>query len=276
MIAAAVAITFAAALPQAPDSSSVMPLVPLGGSVRIETRSVREGSVEGALVEKNQGFLRATVGPGASVSVPWAQISSVSVDAGRERKGGAARGTLAGASAALVVTASLGNPTAAAAAGMMLPVAGGVVGWMMGFERWEPVLWRPAIDTVMEREATRIHLDAGTEIAVRVGRRMVRGVVAGFSDDSLALRLGGRGGTREVGFALADVSEMRLPSGRNRLRGAALGFSAMAIGAGIHIFAARPTNDEKQQLLLGYALGGAALGALIGAPGWHRLPLPVR
>lgn len=274
MIVAALAFTVAATLPQMPDSSSVMPRVPLGSMVRIETRSVREESVEGTLAEKNQGFLRTTVAPGASVSVPWAQITSVSLDAGRERKGGAARGTLAGASAALVVTASLGNPTAAAAAGMMLPVAGGVVGWMMGFARWEPVLWRPAIDSVMEREATRIHLDAGTEIAVRVRRRTHRGVVASVSDDSLTLRFSDD--PRERVFPLADVSELRLPSGRNRLRGAALGFSAMAIGAGIHILSARPSDSEKQRILLGYAFGGAALGALIGAPGWRRLPLPVR
>ncbi|MGH7637880.1 MAG: hypothetical protein ACREOK_09535 [Gemmatimonadaceae bacterium] len=278
MIVSALAILVAASLRQMPDSTNVMSRVPLGSRVRIETRSVREESVEGTLVEKNQGFLRTMVGPrdgrGASVSVPWAQITSLSLDAGRERKSSAARGTLAGASAALVVTASLSNPTAAAAAGMMLPVAGGVVGWMMGFERWEPVLWRPAIDSVMEREATRIHLDAGTEIAVRVGRRMHRGVVAGVGDDSLTVRL--RDVSRELGFALADVSELRLPAGRNRLRGAALGFSAMAIAAGIHIFAARPTDSEKPRILLGYAFGGAALGALIGAPGWRRLPLPVR
>lgn len=279
MIVAAFAILFAAALPQVPDSSTVMPLVPLGSTVRIETRSVRGGRVEGTLVEKNQGFLRTTVGPregreDASVSVPWALITSLSLDAGRERKSSAARGTLAGASAALVVTASLSNPAAAAAAGMMLPLAGGVVGWMMGFERWEPVLWRPALDSVMEREATRIHLDAGTEIAVRVGRRMHRGVVAGVGDDSLTLRLGGV--SRELGFAFADVSELRLPSGRNRLRGASLGFSAMAVAGGIHIFAARPTDSEKPLILLGYAFGGAALGALIGAPGWRRLPVPVR
>lgn len=276
MIVAALAIFVAAATPQVPDSSGVMPRVPLGSVIRIETRSVHEGSVEGILAEKNQGFVRASIGPGtgASVSVPWAQITSLSLDAGRERKGSAARGTLAGASAALVVTASLGNPTAAAAAGMALPVAGGVVGWMMGFERWEPVLWRPAIDSVMEREATRIHVDAGTEIALRTGRRTHRGAVAATSDDSLTLRFGT--GAREVGFALAEVSELRLPSGRNRLRGAALGFSAAAIFAGGHILAARPTDAEKQRILLGYALGGAALGALIGAPGWRRLPLPVR
>lgn len=271
MIIAALAIPVAALL-QLPETSSVMPRVPLGSTVRIETRAVREGSVEGALVEKNQGFLRAAVGRGVSVSVPWAQIASLSLDAGRERKGGAARGTLAGASAALVVSSSLSNPTAAAAAGMMLPVAGGVVGWMMGFERWEPVLWRPAIDSVMEREATRIHLEPGTEIALRIGRRGQRGVVAGVTDDSLRLRRG----SRELTFALADVSELRLPARRNRLRGAALGFSAMAIGAGIHIMAARPTNSAKQQLLIGYAIVGGALGALVGAPGWSRLPVPVR
>ena len=107
MIVAALAIFVAAATPQVPDSSGVMPRVPLGSVIRIETRSVHEGSVEGILAEKNQGFVRASIGPGtgASVSVPWAQITSLSLDAGRERKGSAARGTLAGASASLVVTA---------------------------------------------------------------------------------------------------------------------------------------------------------------------------
>ena len=260
------------ALLQLPDSGRVMPLVPLGSTIRIETSSVRDGSLEGALVEKNQGFLRTAVAPDVSISVPWSRITSLSANAGRERKAGASRGTLAGASAALIVSSSLSHPTAALAAGLVLPVAGGFVGWIAGRERWEPVLWRPAIDSVMEREATRLHVEPGTDIAVRVARRSHRGHVRSVSDDSLTLQRG----ARESRYAWAQVSELRIPSRRNRLRGAALGFSAMALASGLHIVAAKPERADRQRIVMGYAIGGSLLGALIGAPSWRRIPVPVR
>jgi hypothetical protein len=272
MMLTALAVPCLAALLQLPDSDRVLPRVPLGANIRIETSSVRDGSLEGALVEKNQGFLRAAVAREVSISVPWSRINSLSADAGRERKTGAARGTLAGASAALVISSSLSHPTAAVAAGMVLPVAGGVVGWLAGLERWEPVLWRPAIDSVMEREATRLHIEPGAHVAVRVARRLHRGHVRSVSDDSLTLRQH----AVESRYAWAHVSELRVPGGRNRLRGAALGFSAMAVASGIHLLAAKPEGGDRHRIVIGYALGGGLVGALIGAPAWHRLPVPVR
>jgi hypothetical protein len=257
---------------QLPDSGIVMPRVPVGSIVRIETPSVRDGSIEGTLLEKNQGFLRAAVARDVSVSVPWSRITSLSVDAGRERRGGAARGTLAGASAALVVSSSLSHPTAAMAAGLVLPVAGGVVGWLTGLENWASVLWRPAIDSVMEHEATRVHVEPGAEVTIRVARRSHHGLVQAASDDSLTLRQG----TRESHYAWAQVTELRVPAARNRLRGAALGFSALVAASGIHILLAKPAPVDRQRIVLGYALGGTAVGALFGAPAWRGLPVPVR
>lgn len=257
---------------QLPDSGGVMPRVPVGSIVRIETSAVRDGAVEGMLVEKNQGFLRAAVAPELSISVPWSRITVLSVDAGRERKTGAARGTLAGAGAALVVSSSLSPPTAAVAAGLALPIAGGVVGWITGLERWEPVLWRPAIDSVMEREATRVHVERHPEVALRVARRSYRGRIHATSDDSLTLRQG----ARDTRHAWAQVTELRVPAARNRLRGAALGFSALAAASGIHILVARSAPVDRQRIVLGYALAGGVVGGLIGTPGWRRLPVPVR
>jgi hypothetical protein len=272
MMVAALAVPLVFASLQLPDSAGVMPRVPVGSIVRIETASVRDGSVEGALVEKNQGFLRAAIAPELSISVPWSRITSLSVDAGRERKTGAARGTLAGASAALVVSSSLSHPTAAVAAGLGLPIAGGVVGWLKGLERWESVLWRPAIDSVMEREATRLHVERDADVSVRVARRSYRGHIHAVTDDSLTLRQE----NRHTRYAWAQVTELRVPAGRNRLRGAALGFTALTAASGIHILAARPAAVDRQEIVLGYALAGAVAGALFGAPAWRRLPVPVR
>ena len=271
MVAALGAPAFVALL-QVVDSGGVMPRVPIGATIRIETTSVREGSVQGLLVEKNQGFLRAAVASDVSVSVPWSRVTSLHVDAGRERKAAAARGTLAGASAALVVSSSLSTSTAALAAGLALPIAGGVVGWMAGLERWESVLWRPAIDTVMDREATRLHAEPGANVVVRAARRSYRGQIRTVTDDSLMLQEG----ARESRLALAQVTELRVPAPRNRLRGAALGFSALALASGVHILAARTPPGERQIMILQYALAGGLAGALLGAPGWRRLPVPIR
>lgn len=272
MMVPMVAVPILAALLQGADSGGVMPRVAIGAIIRIETSSVRDGSVQGALVEKNQGFLRAAVDPEVSISVPWSRITSLSVEAGRARKAGAARGTLAGAGAALVISSSLSRPTVALAAGTMLPVAGGVVGWLTGQEHWEPVLWRPAIDSVMEREATRVHAAPGARVVVRVARRGHRGEIVQVSDDSLTLRQPGR----DSRYAWEQVTELRVPAARNRLRGAALGFSAMAVASGIHIAAANTESTDRQRIVLGYVLGGGLLGAVIGAPGWRRVPVPVR
>ena len=272
MMVTAPAASLLVALLQLPDSIAIMPRVPLGATIRIETSAVRDGAVRGTLVEKNQGFLRAAVARDVSVSVPWSRITSLSVDAGRERRTGAARGTLAGASAALVLSSSLSHPTAAMAAGVVLPVAGGVIGWLAGLEHWEPVLWRPAIDSVMENEATRVHVAPGAEIAVRIARRMRHGQVRNATDDSVTLRRG----EQESRYAWAQVTELRVPASRNRLRGAALGFSTMMLASGVHILATRPEGGEKQRIVIAYALGGGLLGAAIGAPGWRRIPVPVR
>lgn len=274
MTATALAASLGVMLFQLPDSAGVMPRVPLGATVRIETSAVRSGAVEGTLVEKNQGFLRAAVARDVSVSVPWSRIAtlSVSAGAGAERRHGVARGALAGVSAALVVSPSLSDPTAAVAAGVALPVAGVLLGWYAGYERWESVLWRPAIDSVMDSEATTLHVEPGAEVTVRVARRSHRGHVQTASDDSLTLRHG----TRESRYAWDEVTELRVPDSRSRLRGAALGFIALAAASGVHILAAKPQTVDKQRIVISYSLGGALVGAAFGAPAWRRLPVPVR
>lgn len=271
--ALALAATCMATAAAAQDTLSVIPRVPVGSLVRIESSSIRGRQVVGALTAADDAAVSAAVSAGGTMTVPWSRITRISISEGREQREGAIRGAVIGFSAIAVAYPVLRTDDTRKAAlpfAIALPIAGGLAGWLAAPQRWNPILWRPSTDPVVESDATRLHLRPETELVVRTGRRQVRARLIGINEDSIALRRA----SDTVRFLWPQVSELRARGRRNHVRGAALGISAMAAATGVQIALARPESGRRQNIFLGNVLVGGLVGLLVGAPGWTTIPAP--
>ena len=262
-----------AALAQAQDSARVIPHVPLGSLVRIESRSIRGRQATGPLAAVTDAAVSAGVNGGGVMTVPWSRVTRISVAEGREQHNNALRGALIGLSAVVVAYPVLRTDETREAAlplAIALPVAGGIVGWFAAPQRWNPILWRPSADPVGASEATRLHLRPETELVVRTGRRQVKARVIEINEDSIALRRS----SDTVRFMWPQVSELRARGPRNHVRGAALGISLMAAATGVQMAVARPERSRRQNIFITNVTTGALVGLLVGAPGWTTIPAP--
>jgi hypothetical protein len=254
-----------------------------GDLVRVRSHEVLGSWATGSLVAANQGFVALAVRSDvdAIIEVPWAHVASIDIESGRTRPASAGKGAVIGLTTALVVAPALRSSSSASpaarnsAAGVALvglPLVGAVLGWREAPSHWRPVAWRPSIDTVLpEGEAVRLRLPANTRVRVRVGRETLSARTLD-SRDSLVVRTGS---TRQA-WGWAQVFEVRVPGRRNRLRGAALGATAMAIVAVMRARARPLDADGRTDSLVRHVLAGGVIGGAIGTPGWIRVPIPVR
>jgi hypothetical protein len=253
------------AMPQ--SSTTSVPDLNIGDLVRLETRAIAGRLVTGELRAANQGFVAVAVAEtGTGISVPWTRVTSLDRFSHRDTPTGVAAGAILGGAAAFVVGASLVSVVA-------LPATGVAIGWANAPRRWSEVTWRPTMDTVMmEGEATRLSLPEGTEIIVQTGRQAIRGHAIRASEDSLIFRRS----DHRISVAWPTVGELRVRSGRNRIKGSAIGF-LLGGAVGGAVFRAREGSDLAGRTMepVGYgALIGSALGYLVGVPGWTRIPFP--
>lgn len=257
----------------AQDTARVIPRVPPGSLVRIESPSIRGRQATGQLATVTDGAVSATVPGGGVMTVPWSRITRISVAEGREQQSNAVRGAVIGLSAIVVAYPVLRTDETRAAAlplAIALPLAGGIAGWFAAPQRWNPIIWRPSSDPVGTSEATRLHLRPDTELLVRTGRRQVKARLIDLNEDSIALRRS----SDTVRFRWPQVSELRARGRRNHARGAAVGVSLMAVATGVQIAVARPERSRRQNIFIGNVALGALVGLLVGAPGWTTIPAP--
>jgi hypothetical protein len=277
-------LAFAIAVPV--EAQTTAPVKPSAGTrVRLESSSVVGRTVVGPLTVMNQGFVAVALdpsrAPASEISVPWSRVYDASVSDGEDIRRGFTRGMLIGLGAAVIVypaltqgaepTQSRGN--AALVSFGFLPLTGAVIGSFNGPERWRPLLWRPTQDTVIEnRELTRLRIAPETQVRVLAPGGWITARIVETTDDSLVVR---RESKREA-FDWESVTLMNMRARRNRARGGALGLTIMAV---VTFAAASSAPEDKRtsaRVFTRNLLAGAVAGALIGTPGWTRIPVPVR
>jgi hypothetical protein len=255
----------ATALPLRAQTPTAIPDVAVGTRIRVESPAVFPKVAVGHLRDANQGYVTVTLAPRSFIQIPWSQVSSLAYVAGRSEHVGAATGAVLGAALSLV---------AYPASIVVVPAGAATVGWMLGPQRWQSVSWRPGTDTVMlDGEAPRLHLAPDAQVLVRVRRAPMRGRVVAATADSLEVRL--KSGLLQLPWS--DVSDLRVRGRRNRLKGAAMGISLVGVATAARLaFDTRTGTSVRGGVVLGGLLIGGGTGALIGAPGWVRIPFPAR
>ncbi|HEX7938714.1 MAG TPA: hypothetical protein VF483_06950 [Gemmatimonadaceae bacterium] len=256
-----------------------------GERVAVQSPAVLGAKVVGPLLVANQGFVSVAIGDrqNASVSVPWTRITGVSLADGRDKTRSAVRGAVIGLGAALITGGAFHRHDGSApdhaadaariATAAALPFAGAIIGWRVSPDQFRPIAWCPSIDTVLpEGEAVRLRLAPDTRVQVRAKGRTTNAQLVS-AGDSLVVRQGSKATT----YSWFSVTELRIPGRRDRGKGAAIGFTSFAllaaVAGAIHPL---PSTSNKAAYFVDWMLVGGVLGAVIGTPGWSRVPIPVQ
>lgn len=275
-----------ALMPGAVPASAQISERPSGTRVRVTAPALLPRPIAGPLLARTDDALTLGLADQAvRLTIPMTAIAGIEESGGHARLRSALTGAKVGALAAGSLLALTGYAAEPGGWGRLFAVAGFATGLAVGApvgagvgalaapEQWAR---SHAAELPAPGPAGRLGLEVDPKTPLRVttaaGRRFVAPVrVRG---DSLWARLGE--GARS--YPLAEIGSLETRAGRDRKKGAAIGGAALGgvalVFGGIDLARAEIGAGELLGTVIGNAVIGAGVGALLAPRSWRAVPLP--